>query len=139
MTTIHRVHNFSAGPAVMPLAVFEEIQRDLVALPGAGTVDPRDQPSVEALRGRSRRSPGGHPRAGRHSVELQSAVPPGWRQPSVLDGPDEPARARADGRLHRFRIVGDKAIKETKRVGTSERHGDYQGRGLLLGYPNNRS
>src|SRR6476620_3831258 len=36
MTTIHRVHNFSAGPAVMPLAVLEEIQRDLLALPGIG-------------------------------------------------------------------------------------------------------
>jgi phosphoserine aminotransferase len=36
MTTIHRIHNFSAGPAVMPLAVLEEIQRDLIALPGIG-------------------------------------------------------------------------------------------------------
>src|SRR5215470_7058369 len=36
MTTIHRIHNFSAGPAVMPLAVLEEIQRDLIALPGVG-------------------------------------------------------------------------------------------------------
>jgi phosphoserine aminotransferase len=36
MTTIHRVHNFSAGPAVMPLTVLEEVQRDLVALPGVG-------------------------------------------------------------------------------------------------------
>jgi phosphoserine aminotransferase len=33
MTTIHRVHNFAAGPAVMPLPVLEEIQRDLIALP----------------------------------------------------------------------------------------------------------
>jgi len=36
MTTIHRVYNFSAGPAVLPLSVLEEIQRDLLALPGAG-------------------------------------------------------------------------------------------------------
>src|SRR5215467_2738367 len=36
MTTIHRVHNFSAGPAVMPVPVLEEIQRDLIALPGVG-------------------------------------------------------------------------------------------------------
>jgi phosphoserine aminotransferase len=36
MTTIHRIHNFSAGPAVMPLSVLEEIQRDLIALPGVG-------------------------------------------------------------------------------------------------------
>jgi len=36
MTTVQRVYNFSAGPAVLPLSVLEEIQRDLVALPGVG-------------------------------------------------------------------------------------------------------
>src|ERR671919_3012592 len=35
-TTVHRIHNFSAGPAVLPVSVLEEIQRDLIALPGAG-------------------------------------------------------------------------------------------------------
>jgi phosphoserine aminotransferase len=33
---IHRVYNFSAGPAVLPLPVLEEAQRDLLALPGVG-------------------------------------------------------------------------------------------------------
>jgi len=33
---VHRIFNFSAGPAVMPLPVLEEAQRDLVALPGVG-------------------------------------------------------------------------------------------------------
>jgi phosphoserine aminotransferase len=37
-----RVFNFSAGPAVLPLPVLEEAQRDLVALPGVGM-------SVEAI------------------------------------------------------------------------------------------
>jgi phosphoserine aminotransferase len=32
----HRVFNFSSGPAVLPLPVLEEAQRDLVALPGVG-------------------------------------------------------------------------------------------------------
>jgi phosphoserine aminotransferase len=36
MTTVHRVHNFSAGPAVLPVSVLEEVQRDLVSLPGVG-------------------------------------------------------------------------------------------------------
>src|SRR5215475_3858399 len=36
MAIVHRVHNFSAGPAVLPLSVLEEIQRDLVSLPGVG-------------------------------------------------------------------------------------------------------
>lgn len=35
-STPHRIYNFSAGPAVMPLPVLEEAQRDLVALPGVG-------------------------------------------------------------------------------------------------------
>src|SRR5580765_6559941 len=35
-TTVHRIYNFSAGPAVLPLPVLEEAQRDLVALPGVG-------------------------------------------------------------------------------------------------------
>jgi phosphoserine aminotransferase len=36
MTVIQRIYNFAAGPAVLPLPVLEEIQRDLVALPGVG-------------------------------------------------------------------------------------------------------
>jgi phosphoserine aminotransferase len=36
MTTTTRIYNFSSGPAVLPLAVLEEAQRDLVALPGVG-------------------------------------------------------------------------------------------------------
>jgi phosphoserine aminotransferase len=36
MTTVHRVYNFSSGPAVLPLSVLEEIQRDVLALPGVG-------------------------------------------------------------------------------------------------------
>jgi phosphoserine aminotransferase len=35
-TTIQRIYNFSAGPAVLPVSVLEEAQRDLVALPGVG-------------------------------------------------------------------------------------------------------
>ncbi len=36
MPTTTRVFNFSAGPAVLPLPVLEEAQRDLVSLPGVG-------------------------------------------------------------------------------------------------------
>ena len=35
-TTATRVFNFSAGPAVLPVEVLEEAQRDLVSLPGVG-------------------------------------------------------------------------------------------------------
>ena len=32
----HRIYNFSAGPAMLPVPVLEEMQRDLVELPGVG-------------------------------------------------------------------------------------------------------
>src|SRR3982750_2235116 len=35
-TTTTRIHNFSAGPAVLPLEVLEEAQQNLVSLPGVG-------------------------------------------------------------------------------------------------------
>ncbi|PYR60568.1 MAG: 3-phosphoserine/phosphohydroxythreonine transaminase [Acidobacteria bacterium] len=35
-TTTTRIFNFSAGPAVLPVEVLEEAQRDLVSLPGVG-------------------------------------------------------------------------------------------------------
>jgi phosphoserine aminotransferase len=36
MPAVNRIHNFAAGPAVLPVPVLEEIQRDLIALPGVG-------------------------------------------------------------------------------------------------------
>jgi phosphoserine aminotransferase len=36
MSVVHRIHNFAAGPAILPVPVLEEIQRDLIALPGVG-------------------------------------------------------------------------------------------------------
>jgi phosphoserine aminotransferase len=35
-TTTTRIHNFSAGPAVLPLEVLEQVQQDLLSLPGVG-------------------------------------------------------------------------------------------------------
>jgi phosphoserine aminotransferase len=32
----HRVYNFSAGPAVLPVPVLEQVQREMLELPGAG-------------------------------------------------------------------------------------------------------
>lgn len=36
MATVHRIFNFSPGPAVMPVRVLEQIQQDLLALPNVG-------------------------------------------------------------------------------------------------------
>src|SRR6476469_6075778 len=35
-TTTQRIFNFSAGPAVLPVEVLEQAQRDLLSLPGVG-------------------------------------------------------------------------------------------------------
>ncbi|GIW94329.1 MAG: phosphoserine aminotransferase [Pirellulaceae bacterium] len=35
-THVERVYNFSAGPAVLPLPVLEQVQQELLALPGCG-------------------------------------------------------------------------------------------------------
>src|SRR3954469_15484066 len=35
-SSVSRLFNFSAGPAIMPVSVLEQAQRDLVALPGVG-------------------------------------------------------------------------------------------------------
>lgn len=48
-----RVYNFSAGPAVLPLTVLEEAQRNLLALPGVGAsvmeISHRSQPFMEII------------------------------------------------------------------------------------------
>ena len=36
MTTATRIFNFSSGPAVLPVEVLQQAQRDLLALPGVG-------------------------------------------------------------------------------------------------------
>src|SRR5918993_725033 len=35
-TTATRIHNFSSGPAVLPVTVLEQVQRDMLSLPGVG-------------------------------------------------------------------------------------------------------
>ena len=36
MPTTTRIFNFSAGPAVLPLPVLEQAQREMISLPGVG-------------------------------------------------------------------------------------------------------
>jgi len=50
-----RIHNFSAGPAVLPLPVLEQAQRDLLSLPGIGMsvmeISHRSKPFDEIING----------------------------------------------------------------------------------------
>src|SRR6476619_7096341 len=55
MTTTTRIFNFSAGPAVLPLEVLEEAQRDLLSLPGVGMsileISHRSKPFEDIIQG----------------------------------------------------------------------------------------
>ena len=55
MTTMTRIFNFSAGPAVLPVEVLQEAQRDLVSLPGVGMsvleISHRSKPFDDIIQG----------------------------------------------------------------------------------------
>ena len=93
--SVKRIYNFSAGPAVLPLPVLEEAQRDLVALPGVGMsvmeISHRSKAFDEIIQGAEAdmRALAGIP------DNYKVAVPAGRREPAVLDGADEPAHGRA--------------------------------------------
>ena len=95
-TAVKRIFNFAAGPAVLPLPVLEEAQRDLLALPGVGMSVLEISHRSKTFERDHRRGRGRPPRARRHPGELPRAVPAGRRQHAVLDGADEPAGRRRD-------------------------------------------
>ncbi|MBW8894980.1 MAG: 3-phosphoserine/phosphohydroxythreonine transaminase [Acidobacteria bacterium] len=55
MTTTTRIFNFSAGPAILPVEVLEQAQRDLLSLPGVGMsileISHRSKPFEDILAG----------------------------------------------------------------------------------------
>ena len=55
MTTMTRIYNFSAGPAVLPMEVLEQAQRELISLPGVGMsvleISHRSKPFDEIIEG----------------------------------------------------------------------------------------
>src|SRR5262249_21743064 len=118
MTAVHRVHNFSAGPAVLPVSVLEEIQRDLVSLPGVGM-------SILEI---SHRSAALEAILAHAEVDIRSlaAIPSSYEVLCLLGGASvEFAMVRtnlvAAGATAGYIDSGswqEKAIKEAKRVGT---------------------
>ena len=118
MTTIHRVHNFSAGPAVMPLTVLEGFSATSWRCLALACRFSRSATGRRHSRGHPRRRRSRYSRPRRHSIQLQGAVPSGWRGSPLSDEVDEVSRTGADRRLHRFGSWADKAIKEAKKVGT---------------------
>ena len=116
-TTPTRIHNFSAGPAVLPLPVLEQVQRDLLSLPGVGMsileISHRSAAFDEVIDGceADLRRLGGIPDNYRvlflqggaslqFSMVPMNLLPPGGSADYVLTG-----------------VWAEKAIKEAKRVG----------------------
>ncbi len=117
-TTVHRIHNFSAGPAVLPLAVLEEVQRDLLSLPGVGMsimeISHRSKTFEEILQRTIAdiREVGGVP-ANYKVLFLQGGASLQFSMvPLNLLGPGQTADYIVTG------AWSQKAVKEAKRVGT---------------------
>jgi phosphoserine aminotransferase len=111
------VFNFSAGPAVMPLAVLEEAQRDLIALPGVGM-------SVMEI---SHRSKVFEDILDRALADIRAlAQIPGYYKVLLLQGGASlqfsmvPMNLLAPGATADYIVTGgwaQKAVKEAKKVG----------------------
>ena len=72
-----RVYNFSPGPAVLPLPVLEEAQRNLVALPGVGISILEISHRSKSFETDHRPSRGQPAKAPRYPRDLQDHLPPG--------------------------------------------------------------
>jgi len=118
MSTVTRIFNFSAGPAVLPVVVLEEVQRDLLTLPGVGMsileISHRSKPFDEIIAGceADLRSLAGIP-DGYHVLFLQGGAS---LQFSMVPMNLLPSGGSAD-----YIVTGawsEKAVKEAKRVGS---------------------
>ncbi len=118
MTTIHRVHNFAAGPAVLPVPVLEQIQRDLIALPGVGM-------SILEISHRSKTFESILAQA-EADIRALAAIPPNYHVLFLQGGASTqfsmvPMNLLAAGATADYIDTGswaDKAIKEARKVGT---------------------
>jgi phosphoserine aminotransferase len=117
MTTVNRIFNFSAGPAVLPLEVLEQAQQDLLSLPGVGMsileISHRSKPFEDILAGceADLRTLAGIPDI-HHVLFLQGGAS---LQFSMVPMNLLPADGSAD-----YIVTGawsQKAVKEAKRVG----------------------
>jgi phosphoserine aminotransferase len=118
MTTVQRVCNFSAGPAVLPVPVLEQIQRDLVALPGVGM-------SILEISHRSKTFEG-ILAAAEADIRALAGIPANYKVLFLQGGASlqfsmVPMNLLGPGQTADYIDSGswaDKAIKEAKKVGT---------------------
>ena len=117
-TATQRIHNFSAGPAVLPLPVLEQAQRDLVSLPGVGMsvmeISHRSKAFDEIIEGAER------------DLRLLGGVPDNYHVLFLQGGASlqfsmVPMNLLPQGGSADYIVSGvwaEKAVKEAQRVGS---------------------
>ena len=115
----HRIYNFSAGPAVLPLPVLEEAQRDLIELPGVGMsimeISHRSKPFEEIINGAEA------------DMRALAGIPDNYRILFLQGGASlqfsvVPMNLLAPGATADYIVTGDwgkKALAEAKKVGAT--------------------
>ncbi len=114
---VDRIFNFAAGPAVLPLPVLEEAQRDLVALPGVGM-------SVLEISHRSKTFEGILAEC-KANIRKLAGIPDGYHVLFLQGGATTqfsmvPMNLLHAGASADYVVTGswsDKAVKEAKKVG----------------------
>jgi len=117
--SVHRIFNFAAGPAVLPLPVLEEAQRDLIALPGVGMsvmeISHRSKTFDDIINGAEA------------DMRTLGGIPDDYKVLFLQGGASlqfsmVPMNLLTPGKTADYIITGDwgkKAIKEAKRVGAT--------------------
>ncbi len=117
--SVSRIYNFSAGPAVLPLPVLEEAQRDLVALPGVGMsvleISHRSKPFDEIIQGAEA------------DLRALAGIPDQYKILFLQGGASlqfsmVPMNLLTAGATADYIVTGDwgkKALKEAKKVGAT--------------------
>lgn len=117
--SVHRIYNFSAGPAVLPLPVLEEAQRDLIALPGVGMsvmeISHRSKPFDAILS------------AAQADMRSLAGIPDNYKILFLQGGASlqfsmVPMNLLTPGTTADYIVTGDwgkKALKEAKKVGNT--------------------
>jgi phosphoserine aminotransferase len=126
MPTTARIHNFSAGPAVLPVEVLEEAQRDLLSMPGVGMsileISHRSKAFDEIIEGCEA------------DLRALAGIPPNYHVLFLQGGASlqfsmVPMNILPPGGSADYIVTGawsQKAVKEAKRVGTVKIAGSTQ-------------
>jgi phosphoserine aminotransferase len=117
--SVHRIFNFSAGPAVLPLPVLEQAQAELLALPGVGMsvmeISHRSKPFEAIIQGAEA------------DMRKLAGIPDSYKVLFLQGGASQqfsmvPMNLLASGSVADYIITGDwskKALKEAKKVGAT--------------------